>query len=82
MGIDDELVTTAIDARAFGDAKMTALAEHATQVTVDGPFFALSDNVGRAAMGVEYYRLAQGKVGPDRDADGHETDLFSGVDEE
>jgi N-acetyl-1-D-myo-inositol-2-amino-2-deoxy-alpha-D-glucopyranoside deacetylase len=79
MGIDDDLVTTAVDGGAFGDVKMMALAQHATQVTVDGPFFALADNVGRKAMGIEYYRLAKGELGPDRDARGHESDLFSGV---
>ena len=33
---------------------------HATQIEVDGPFFALSNNVGQQAMGVEHYVLARG----------------------
>jgi N-acetyl-1-D-myo-inositol-2-amino-2-deoxy-alpha-D-glucopyranoside deacetylase len=78
--VDDELVTTAIDASRYGEAKMAALAQHATQVTVDGPFFALSNNVGREVMGVEYYRLVRGMAGGRRDADGRETDLFGGLD--
>ena len=79
IGVDDALVTTVVDASAYGDAKMTALAQHATQVTMDGPFFALSNNVGRPVMGIEYYQLVQGDLGGPRDADGRETDLFAGV---
>lgn len=79
FGVDDDQVTTAIDSTGYGDAKMTALATHATQITVDGPFFALSNNLGRDAMAVEYFRLVQGEPGGDRDADGRETDLFAGI---
>ena len=79
MGVDDEVVTTAIDASRFGAAKMAALAQHATQITVDGPFFALSNNIGREVMGIEYFRLVEGKPAGERDADGRETDLFAGV---
>ena len=72
---DDSLVTTAIDATAFLPQKMQALREHGTQVSVDGGFFALADNVGAEAFGVEYFRLASGPSdGP------HETDLFAGID--
>jgi N-acetyl-1-D-myo-inositol-2-amino-2-deoxy-alpha-D-glucopyranoside deacetylase len=37
---------------------------HATQITVDPPFFALSDGVRRPASGVEYYTLLAGPRGP------------------
>ena len=57
--VDDEAVTTVIDASRFGAAKMAALAQHATQITVDGPFFALSNNIGREVMGIEYFRLVR-----------------------
>lgn len=75
---DDALVTTAVDATAYLDAKMAALRAHGTQVSVDGGFFALADNVGAEAFGVEYYRLASG---PAVTAEGEEreTDLFAGV---
>jgi N-acetyl-1-D-myo-inositol-2-amino-2-deoxy-alpha-D-glucopyranoside deacetylase len=43
---------------------------------VDGPFFALSDNVGQTAMGVEYYVLAKGVRGV---ASGREPDIFGGA---
>jgi N-acetyl-1-D-myo-inositol-2-amino-2-deoxy-alpha-D-glucopyranoside deacetylase len=79
FGVDDALVTTAVDATGFGAAKMAALAAHRTQISVDGVFFALSNMLGREALAVEYFRLVQGELGPERDADGRERDLFAGV---
>jgi N-acetyl-1-D-myo-inositol-2-amino-2-deoxy-alpha-D-glucopyranoside deacetylase len=79
FGVDDEVVTTAIDARAHAAAKLAALRAHATQISVDGPFFALSNMLGREVLAVEYFRLARGELGPGRDADDRETDLFAGV---
>ena len=37
---------------------------HPTQILVDGPFFALSNNLGLEVLGVEYYRLVRGERGP------------------
>jgi N-acetyl-1-D-myo-inositol-2-amino-2-deoxy-alpha-D-glucopyranoside deacetylase len=79
FALEDELVSTVVDASPFLPHKMRALAAHATQIVVDGPFFALSNNLGQKGWGVEYFRLIQGELGPDRDADGRETDLFAGV---
>ena len=79
FGVEDDVITTVIDARAHADAKLSALRAHATQISVDGWFFALSNMVGREVLAVEYFRLASGQLGPDRDGDGRETDLFSGV---
>lgn len=74
---DDELVTTQIEVGDYLAAKLAALREHGTQVTVDGGFFALADNIGAEAFGTEYYRLAHGRLGA---ADGgRETDLFAGL---
>jgi N-acetyl-1-D-myo-inositol-2-amino-2-deoxy-alpha-D-glucopyranoside deacetylase len=80
FGVDDELVTTAVDATGFGEQKLAALRAHRTQIAVDGVFFALSNMLGREALSVEHFRLVQGTLGPDRDADGRERDLFSGLD--
>ncbi|HBF27501.1 MAG: N-acetyl-1-D-myo-inositol-2-amino-2-deoxy-alpha-D-glucopyranoside deacetylase [Actinomycetota bacterium] len=77
---DDELITTAVDATEFLDTKMTALAAHKTQVTVDGGFFALSNNLGSQAMGTEYFRLVRGTPVLDTRG-GRETDLFAGIGE-
>jgi N-acetyl-1-D-myo-inositol-2-amino-2-deoxy-alpha-D-glucopyranoside deacetylase len=73
LGTPDDEVTTAIDARDHLPAKLAAMRAHRTQIAVAEPFFALSNNVGQAAVGVEYYRLARSLTAP---ADGHETDLF------
>ena len=51
---------------------------HATQIAVDGPFFALSNNIGNQVWGTEFYRLAKGVPGPVNE-DGLETDLFAGL---
>ncbi len=79
MGTPDELVTTAVDAREHLPAKMAAMRAHATQILVDGPFFALSNNIANQAFAVEYYQLVRGQRGPAGDPDGHEDDLFSGL---
>jgi N-acetyl-1-D-myo-inositol-2-amino-2-deoxy-alpha-D-glucopyranoside deacetylase len=79
FALSDELVTTRIDAEAFVDAKADALAAHATQISTDGPFFALSNNVGQRTWGTEYYRLVRGTAGGPLDDQGRETDLFGGI---
>ena len=79
MAVDDALVTTAVDAGDHLEQKMAALRAHASQVAVDGVFFALSDNIGSRAFAVEHYRLVKGEPAGPFDADGRETDLFAGV---
>jgi N-acetyl-1-D-myo-inositol-2-amino-2-deoxy-alpha-D-glucopyranoside deacetylase len=80
FGVPDEQVTTRIDATAYLDAKLAALRAHASQISVDSPFFALSDNVGQRAFGVEYYTLLAGQAGPGEGAEQREADLFAGID--
>ncbi len=79
-GVPDEQVTTEIDASAYLDVKLDAMRAHATQITVDGVFFALSNKVAQLASGVEHYALLTGERGPDGPY-GREDDLFAGVDE-
>lgn len=76
---DDALVTAAIDASAYVDRKMAAMKAHETQIALDGPFFALSDNLGTQVWGKEFYTLVQGNPAAPFDADGRETDLFAGI---
>ncbi|QCC76659.1 N-acetyl-1-D-myo-inositol-2-amino-2-deoxy-alpha-D-glucopyranoside deacetylase [Nocardioides daphniae] len=78
MAAPDEDLAAAVDVTAYIDQKMASMKAHATQITVDGPFFALSNNVGSTAFGIEYYRLAKGTLGP-VGPDGLETDLFAGL---
>ena len=73
----DELVTTLIDGTAFIDAKMAAMASHPTQIELDGPFFALSNNLGNQVWGHEYYTLVKGEKGLTLDSHGREADLFA-----
>ncbi|MDF1603965.1 N-acetyl-1-D-myo-inositol-2-amino-2-deoxy-alpha-D-glucopyranoside deacetylase [Nocardioides sp. YIM 152315] len=75
----DENLAAAVDATAHIDQKMAALRAHATQITTDGPFFALSNNVGAEAMGVEFFRIAKGRRG-ELGPEGLEADLFAGLD--
>ncbi|GAB2764498.1 N-acetyl-1-D-myo-inositol-2-amino-2-deoxy-alpha-D -glucopyranoside deacetylase [Nocardioides salsibiostraticola] len=74
----DENLAAEVDALDHVEAKMSALAAHATQITTDGPFFALSNNVGNTAWGIEYFRIAKGERGP-LNENGLETDLFAGL---
>jgi N-acetyl-1-D-myo-inositol-2-amino-2-deoxy-alpha-D-glucopyranoside deacetylase len=60
FGVDDDQVTTRIEAGDYLAAKLAAMRAHATQISVDAPYFALSDNVGRRALGTEYYTLLAG----------------------
>ena len=76
----DELVTTAINGGEFADLKMRALRAHATQISTEEGFFALSNNMGSQVLGTEYYRLVAGKLAAPFDELGREIDLFNGVD--
>ena len=80
FGVPDELVTTEVDARDHLDAKVAAMRAHKTQIAVDGPFFALSNNVGQRAFGLEHFILARGQRGPGDGPQGREDDLFAGLD--
>jgi N-acetyl-1-D-myo-inositol-2-amino-2-deoxy-alpha-D-glucopyranoside deacetylase len=74
----DEDLAAAVDATDFVEQKLAAMRAHATQISTDGPFFALSNNVGNVAWGVEFFRIAKGARG-ELNEDGLETDLFAGL---
>ena len=76
---DDSFVQARIDGNAYVEKKMDAMRAHATQIEVDGPFFALSNNLGLQVWGFEYYNLVKGKKSEPFDSKGYETDLFSGI---
>ncbi|GAB3487770.1 N-acetyl-1-D-myo-inositol-2-amino-2-deoxy-alpha-D-glucopyranoside deacetylase [Nocardiopsis coralliicola] len=67
----DASVTARIDAADHWPAKAAAMAAHATQVTVDGERFALSNGIAQEIDAVEYYTLLRGPA-----PDGVEDDLF------
>ncbi len=76
--VDDEDLTAAVVGESYVDQKMEALRAHATQIAVDGPFFALANNKGNEVWGIEHFRIAKGAPGP-TGPDGLETDLFAGL---
>ncbi|HSE72650.1 MAG TPA: N-acetyl-1-D-myo-inositol-2-amino-2-deoxy-alpha-D-glucopyranoside deacetylase [Nocardioidaceae bacterium] len=76
--VKDEYLDAVVDGNDFVDAKIAAMQAHRTQITVDGPFFALSNNVGNEVWGLEFFRLVKGDKGP-VDENGLETDLFAGL---
>jgi N-acetyl-1-D-myo-inositol-2-amino-2-deoxy-alpha-D-glucopyranoside deacetylase len=73
----DRFLDCVIQADGYIDRKMNAMKAHATQITVDGPFFALSNNNGNEIWGSEAYRLVKGTAAPG--TDGLEHDLFAGL---
>jgi N-acetyl-1-D-myo-inositol-2-amino-2-deoxy-alpha-D-glucopyranoside deacetylase len=75
----DELITTAIVGNDYADQKMRALRAHATQISTEDGFFALSNNLGSQVLGTEYYRLVAGNPAEPFDELGREVDLFSGI---
>ncbi|MET8951750.1 N-acetyl-1-D-myo-inositol-2-amino-2-deoxy-alpha-D-glucopyranoside deacetylase [Streptomyces sp. NPDC004393] len=72
--VDDPMVTTEIDGTDFAAAKAAAMRAHATQIEVAQPWFALSNALAQPLFTTEYYELARGERGGER-----ETDLFEGV---
>jgi N-acetyl-1-D-myo-inositol-2-amino-2-deoxy-alpha-D-glucopyranoside deacetylase len=76
---DDKFVTALIDGNSQVEKKMAAMKAHVTQISTDGPFFALSDNLGLQIWGDEYYTLVRGEKAEPFDQNGRERDLFAGV---
>ena len=81
FAVPDDVVTTEVDGGAFAQHKDAAMRAHPTQILVDGPFFALSNNLGLELAAVEHYRLVRGERGPGSGPHGWEDDLFAGLGE-
>ena len=78
--VSDDDVAAAVDGCAFADRKADAMRAHATQITVDFPYFALSNMLGQEVLGIEHYRLVRGERGPAGPGPGGwEADLFAGL---
>jgi N-acetyl-1-D-myo-inositol-2-amino-2-deoxy-alpha-D-glucopyranoside deacetylase len=75
---DDADISAEVDGGDHIEQKMAALKAHRTQITADGPFFALSNNEGQLVWGRELYVLVKGSPGPVGD-NGWEADLFAGI---
>jgi N-acetyl-1-D-myo-inositol-2-amino-2-deoxy-alpha-D-glucopyranoside deacetylase len=82
FAVEDDEVTAAVDGGDFVGRKDAAMRAHPTQILVDGPFFALSNNLGQQVLAVEYYRLVKGERGPaGAGPEGWEDDLFAGLEQ-
>jgi N-acetyl-1-D-myo-inositol-2-amino-2-deoxy-alpha-D-glucopyranoside deacetylase len=79
FAVPDELLTTAIDAPELVERKLAAMRAYPTQITLDGPFFALSNNLGNQVWSTEYFRLVKGEPGKPSTETGLEDDLFAGA---
>jgi N-acetyl-1-D-myo-inositol-2-amino-2-deoxy-alpha-D-glucopyranoside deacetylase len=60
VAVPDDEVTAEIDGRPYLAAKLAAMAAHETQITVDGEFFALSNELGQRVLATEHYTLLSG----------------------
>jgi N-acetyl-1-D-myo-inositol-2-amino-2-deoxy-alpha-D-glucopyranoside deacetylase len=76
---DDSFVHALIDGAEYVNQKMDAMRAHGTQIAVDGPFFALSNNLGLEIWGNEFYTLVKGLKAEPFTAQGFESDLFAGI---
>ena len=77
-GTPDSLVTTRVDGSAHWAAKAMAMRAHATQITVDGERFALSNGIAQEVDAVEYFTLLLGPAPKVRPGE-YEADLFAGL---
>ncbi|MFI7097882.1 N-acetyl-1-D-myo-inositol-2-amino-2-deoxy-alpha-D-glucopyranoside deacetylase [Streptomyces sp. NPDC050161] len=76
--VPDADVTASIEGDAASRAaKTAAMRAHYTQIAVDGPFFALSNDLGQPLFGTEHYQLVHGTSGAAAGA--REDDLFAGT---
>ena len=80
FGVPDELVTTRVRAPEHLERKFAAMRAHRSQIASDAVFFALPPEMAAVGMGEEHFVLRRGELGPDRDENGWENDLFSGID--
>ena len=76
---DDSFVSAVIHAPNQVDKKIAAMKAHATQISLDGPFFALSNNLGVQVFADEYYTLVKGEKAAPFNTDNLETNLFAGI---
>ncbi|MFF3324684.1 N-acetyl-1-D-myo-inositol-2-amino-2-deoxy-alpha-D-glucopyranoside deacetylase [Streptomyces sp. NPDC002889] len=75
--VDDSGITTEIDGAGYADRKTAAMRAHATQIAVEGRFFALSNDLGQPLFATEYYQLVSGEAGAPPGE--REYDLFAGL---
>jgi N-acetyl-1-D-myo-inositol-2-amino-2-deoxy-alpha-D-glucopyranoside deacetylase len=75
--VDDAEVAFTVDGGGYAERKEAALRAHFTQIAVDGPIFALSNELGQPVFSVEHFRPARGPV--DQAPGGRRDDVFAGL---
>jgi LmbE family N-acetylglucosaminyl deacetylase len=73
LGVEEALLTTAIDVRDFVATKKAAMRAHASQITEESFFMKMDDETFAAGFGTEWYILRGAPPGI------HEHDLFAGL---
>ncbi len=74
--VDDPRITTVIDVNEYQQQKLAALAEHRTQIRLDGPWLAVPEDVRKDMLQYEYFIRIASRVPVDP---GEESDLFAGI---
>ena len=77
VAIDDDQVTTEVDATSYLNAKREAMRAHETQITVDGDYYALSNELGQRILATEYYIQLAGPAALRAPGTPYEDDLFA-----
>jgi N-acetyl-1-D-myo-inositol-2-amino-2-deoxy-alpha-D-glucopyranoside deacetylase len=75
--VPDDQVTAAVDGSAYLNAKRAAMRAHETQITVDGDYFALSNELGQRIGATEFYTQLTGPRAAPGPAGGYQRDLFT-----
>jgi N-acetyl-1-D-myo-inositol-2-amino-2-deoxy-alpha-D-glucopyranoside deacetylase len=73
VAVPDDSVTAEIDGTRYLEAKRAAMRAHETQLTIDGDYFALSNEIGQRIGAREYYTQLAGP----RSGEPGERDLFA-----
>ena len=73
LGVEEDVITTAIDVREFVDKKKEAMRAHKSQITEDSFFMKMPDEVFAEGFGTEWFILRGAPPGI------HEHDLFAGL---
>lgn len=72
----DDAVTTSVDVADWLPSKVAAMKAHASQISLEEGFFALSNQVGAPIFSREFFRLAKGEPCGPFDDDGREMGFF------
>lgn len=73
LGVEEALLTTAVDVREFVDTKREAMRAHASQINDESFFLKMPEDVFAEAFGTEWFILRGAPAGI------HEYDLFTGL---